>query len=127
MPTLKLLLWCQAAYGLLGLGYNVVSYLFTATGRRPLSATNPVTGALTMLAFGLFLLPGVFGAVTVYRVLMGLCVLIFGYGGVVKHVTGYLKSGPAGYGSGPAWALAVGINAFGLVLNVMAAAGFFRL
>ena len=36
------LLWCQLTYCLLGIGYNVVSYLAVSGGKPPLSANNPL-------------------------------------------------------------------------------------
>ena len=60
-----------------------------------------------------------------YRTLMGIAVIILGYGGVVTHIINVL-SRPALYSSLAAWAVAVVINLFGLALNVIAVSGKFK-
>ena len=117
------LLWCQLTYCLLGIGYNVVSYLAVSGGKPPLSATLPIVGATSMTVYGLCLIPGFLRAHTAYRVLMGLCIVVFGYGGIIKHILNLTGSGLDLYSSSTAWLFAVGINVFGLVLNILAASG----
>jgi hypothetical protein len=55
---------------------------------------------------------------------MGLWVFVFGYGGVLKHLLN--ASSMDAYYSPVAWTMAIGINAFGLILNVIGAFGLFR-
>ncbi len=108
-----------------GIGYNVVSYVDISAGNPPLSATDPIVGGFFMLAYGLFLIPGFTGHITIYRIFMAIAVLVFGYGGVLKHIINYFGNLDA-YSSITAWALAVGINLFGLALNIIAVSGKFK-
>ncbi|MEM8901178.1 MAG: hypothetical protein AAGC85_23915, partial [Bacteroidota bacterium] len=62
---------------------------------------------------------------TLYRVLMGLAILVFGYGGVIKHIM-LLAQSPEMYHSVMSGVIAILINLFGLGLNLMAALGRFK-
>jgi len=124
--SLKKLLSIQVVYCLLGVGYNLVSYLQISAGSPPLSATPPLVGGIFMLVYGICLTPGIFGAITGYRVLMGLAIIVYGYGGIIKHLMNFYQNGLAGYSSMAAWAIAIGINASGLILNVIAVRGKFK-
>jgi len=124
--SLKRLLKYQLLYCLLGVGYNIASYLLTEAGRPPLSATLPLVGGISMLVYGICLIPGALGAVKVYRVLMGLAIIVYGYGGIVKHLMNFFQDGLAQYSSMSAWALAISINLLGLILNIVAVSGKFR-
>ena len=123
--SLKRLLILQVIYCLLGIGYNVVSLILSRTGGSPLSATNPVTGMLVMAVYGGCLAVGALRYVRIYRVLMALSILVFGYGGVVVHIMNLVAGRAFLYSSMAAWGVAVGINVFGLVLNFIAALGLF--
>lgn len=61
-----------------------------------------------------------------YRISMLPALVLFGGGGVIGNIDRYLNSGLAEYASFAAWAVAVAINLFGTVLNVIAALGWFR-
>jgi hypothetical protein len=122
---LKRLLFLQFIYLAHGIGYNVVSYVSHAAGKSHLSATDPVTGAIVMSIYGLCLIPGVLRYIKTYRVLMLVAIVVFGYGGVVKHIINLIND-PSLYSSIFAWFSAVGINVFGLVLNIIAAGGWFK-
>ena len=106
--SLKRLLSVQFVYCLLGVGYNLASYLQISAGSPPLSATPPLVGGISMFVYGICLTPGIFGAVTVYRVLMGLAIIVYGYGGIVKHLINFYQNGLIGYSSLAAWAIAIG-------------------
>ncbi len=121
---LKNLLALQLAYFLAGMAYNVWSYVLLSSGGAPLAPTAPLMGGASMIVYALFLLPGVLRRITLYRVLMAVAILVMGYGGVVKHVINFFGKLSL-YHSTTAWAFALGINLFGLVLNIMAAAGSF--
>ena len=123
--TLKKLLILQCIYAVMGVGYNVVSHLIVCGGGEALSATVPVVGGAYMLGYGLALTPGFFKKIIPYRVLMGAAVLIFGYGGVVKHVMNAAGGHMDLYSSPAAFVLAVGINVFGLIWNIWAVSGKF--
>lgn len=117
--TVTLLLRYQIVYALLGVGYNVMSIMMKRYGSGPLSYTNPVTGILAMLLFGLFLIPGLLHHGLLYRILMGVAVIVLGYSGVIVHLLNYQNLHL--YYSTAAWILAILINLFGVVLNLMAA------
>jgi hypothetical protein len=123
---LSRLLCLQVVYCLLGIGYNVASYLAVSSGKPPFSATLPIVGGAVMTLYGLFLIPGFFRAHKTYRVLMGLSIIVLGYGGIVKHLLNLAQDGLAKYSSATAFSLAVGINVFGLVLNIMAVSGKYK-
>ncbi len=123
--TLRLLIKLQALYCLLGIGYNVVSLVLAKTGGSPLSSTSPVTGFIVMAAYGGCVAVGALHYVRIYRVLMALSVLVLGYGGIVIHVMNFMAGRTFLYDSTAAWAVAVGINVYGIVLNFIAALGLF--
>lgn len=122
---LRTLLILQTAYCLLGLTYNGVSYCISAMGMQSLTPTSPVLGVIVMMIHGIFLLPGYRRAVMPYRIVMGISVIVLGYGGVVTHILNIFAQ-PALYSSLAAWAVAVIINLFGLVLNLIAVSGKFE-
>ena len=121
---LKTLLLLQLAYAVMGVGYNVLSYLSVASGGQAFSATAPLTCGLSLTLYALCLVPGYLGYTGIYRVLMLLSIVVFGYGGIVKHLLNY-PDGLGIYSSMTAYVLAIGINVFGLALNALAAAGRF--
>jgi hypothetical protein len=122
---LTTLLSLQVMYFVLGMLYNGVSLYLTTTGKPGLAPTQPVLGAISMITYALLLIPGYLRQITVYRILMGFAILVMGYGGVVTHVINIFTQ-PQVYSSILAWGAAVGINLFGLVLNVIAVSGKFK-
>jgi hypothetical protein len=107
------LLHLQIIYFVLGMLYNGVSIYLSAQGKPALAPTKPVLGAISMITYALFLIPGYLRNINLYRILMGVAIVVMGYGGVV-------------YSSIVSWAVAVGINLFGLVLNIIAVSGKFK-
>jgi hypothetical protein len=124
--VLSRLLLLQIVYCLMGIGYNVASYLIQASGGGQLSTTTPAIGAAVMICYGLFLIPGYLRSLRIYRILMLIAIIVIGYGGIVKHVMNYARD-PSLYRSLTVWIFAVGINLYGLCLNVMASLGRFTL
>ncbi len=116
------LLKLQLLYCILGVGYNVVSYIMAATSGRQLSSTSPAVGAAFMSFYGLCLITGYKGLNKAYRLLMVFFLVFTGYGGIIKHFIVYAQQ-PDAYSSQMAWASAIGINIFGFLLNLLAAAG----
>ena len=116
---LETLLKLQVLYCALGAAYHIAGFV-----AGPLLATRPAAGLAVMLVYGLFLVPGFMGKVTLYRALMGVALLALGYGGVMVHVMNYARMDL--YLARWAWALAIGINLFGAVLNAMAVFRRFR-
>ena len=122
---LTTLLRLQVIYFVLGILYNGLSFYLTSTGKPALAPTQPVLGAISMITYALFLIPGYLRKITLYRILMGIAVIIMGYGGVVTHIINIFTQ-PQVYSSIVSWAVAVGINLFGLVLNIIAVSGKFK-
>ena len=126
MPiTVTTLLNLQLVYCILGVGYNVVSFIKLKTGGQQLSSTSPVSGATFMSVYGLCLIIGYAGFYGSYRVAMVICLIIFGYGGIIKHFIDYSRN-PEGYSSKTAWLSAIGVNSFGFLLNLIATSGHFE-
>lgn len=117
------LLMLQMIYCFLGIMYNVGSLLALRNGRPAWASTDPLLGVVGMSLYGLFLSSGLMKTPTFYRVLMGVSIVLFGYTGVLTHVLnfGHLDQ----YQSVWTWAGAIGVNSFGLVLNLAAALGRF--
>jgi len=122
---LTTLLRLQIIYFVLGMLYNGVSMYLSAQGKPALAPTKPVLGAISMIAYALFLIPGYLRNINLYRILMGVAIVVMGYGGVVTHIINIFIQ-PQVYSSIVSWAAAVGINFFGLVLNIIAASGKFK-
>ena len=121
---LNRLLMLQMAYCFTGIMYNVGSMLAQRNGQAAWASTDAVMGVAGVALYGLFLSAGLMNNLTLYRVLMGASVVLLGYGGVITHLLniGHLEL----YQSVWTWAGAIGINGFGLVLNLMAAFGRFE-
>jgi len=122
---LSTLLRLQVLYAVLGIAYNGVSIYFASAFKQPLAPTQPALGIITMVVYALFLLPGFLGKTVLYRVLMAVAIIVIGYGGVVTHLINIFTQ-PQLYHSLIAWSFAVGINLFGLVLNMVAVVGKFK-
>ena len=120
---LNRLLMLQMAYCFTGIMYNVGSLLAQRSGMSAWASTDAVMGVAGVAIYGLFLSAGLMTNLTLYRVLMGASVVLLGYGGVIKHLLniGHLEL----YQSTLTWTAAIGINGFGLVLNLAAAFGRF--
>ena len=107
----------QFVYLALGMGCNAVSFFLIRRGRQPLAPTK--LGLATLL-FGIYaagLVLGATGDAVIYRLIMGIFVLIGGWMGIASHIRrGY---SPNSYFSRGSWCLAIGVNLFGLVLNVI--------
>ena len=125
MPPLLLnrLLMLQMAYAYAGIMYNVGSLLAVRNDLAAWASTDAVVGVAGMSLYGLFLATGLMKSVSLYRLLMGASVILLGYAGVITHLLnlGHLEL----YQSAWTWAGAVGINGFGLALNLAAALGWF--
>ena len=122
---LSTLLLLQVIYFVLGMLYNGLSLYLTTIGAPPLAPTQPVLGSVSMITYALFLIPGYLRKITLYRILMGVAILVMGYGGVVTHIINIFTQ-PQVYSSILSWGAAVGINLFGLVLNIIAVSGKFK-
>ncbi len=123
---LKNLLQLQLLYYGLGMLFNFGSMWSIHNGDQQWTPNDPIPASMFMTLYALFLLPGFFKKITLYRVLMGVAVVLMGYGGVVKHFN-LIQETPELYCCTAAMVVGPGINVFGLILNLMGVFGKFRL
>ena len=123
--SLKELLKLQFIYCLLGLLFNTISWILIENSYQSLTPTIPVQGVIAMAIYGVFLLTGYFAKIRPYRFLMLFAMIIFGYGGIIRHFFIMYQS-PELYSSFFSGLTGVAINLFGLVLNILAAFGKFN-
>jgi hypothetical protein len=115
----------QCAYIAASLLYLGASFYHLKTSGAALSAAPALPSVLVFLVYGGFLLLGLKGKIVAYRLTMVIAVLGFGWRGVGMNIFNYLESGLAAYHSFGAWALALGINVYGLLCNSLAVLGVF--
>ncbi|MBX2876988.1 MAG: hypothetical protein KTR30_33020 [Saprospiraceae bacterium] len=123
--ALQKLLKGQWLYCVLGILFNVVSWVVLSKSGKPLTPTAPLSGIFVMAIYGLFLLAAQFKQINLYRVLMLVSILILGYGGIISHFR-LLSQSPELYHSFLVGLIAILINSFGLILNSLATLGKFR-
>lgn len=123
--TLKTLLRLQLIYYALGMLFNFGSMYSLSIGEQQWTPNDPYPASIFMTIYALFLIPGFFKKIPFYRVLMGIAVVIMGYGGVIAHIP-KIQATPELYCCTAAMIIGPGINVFGLVLNSLAAAGKFK-
>lgn len=123
---LKTLLKLQALYYILGMLFNFGSMWSMYKGQQQWTPNDPIPASMFMTLYALFLLPGVFRKITIYRIMMVVAVILMGYGGVVKHFS-LMQETPELYCCTAAMIIGPGINVFGLILNLIGAFGKFRL
>jgi len=116
--SLHPLLPLQALYALCGFAYNAYSYYRIFRGRAALTSTQPAVGMGIMAAYALALLTGIYGPLWAYRCLMALALIVLGYGGVLKHLRPRCSTSLS-YQSISAWRLAISINLYGLLVNLL--------
>ena len=78
-----------------------------------------------MAIYVISLLAGKMKRISLYRTLMLLAILVFGYSGIIKHMI-TLSQVPELYYSLGAGITAILINLFGLGLNLIAVLGMFK-
>ncbi len=125
MIALANLVRLQAIYACVAIAYLALSLWRLQSTGEALSAVTigPSMAALFVYWFSL-LLPR-YGFIRSYRGVMLVALLIFGGGGVIGNIVRYMDSGLEHYASLPAFVIAVSINAYGTVLNVFAALGWY--
>jgi hypothetical protein len=124
---LEALLLLQAVFAFASITFLLTSaYLKSATGSGLSAAPMPFSLIAFIVYSACLFLPR-FGFLKSYRAVMILALLIFGGGGVIGNVLNYLHAGLEDYASFGIWVLAVGINLFGTIWNLLAALGIFRL
>ena len=126
MISLKTLIRLQATFAAASLLYLFASALRGQIVGEPLSAAPLLPSILMFVVYSACLLLPRTGRIGGYRIAMIVALLLFGVGGVAGNIWRYFDSGLAQYASFGAWLLAVVINAYGTVLNIIAVAGAFR-
>jgi hypothetical protein len=121
---LNRLLILQMLYAYAGIMYNVGSLLAVRNGQAPWASTDAVIGVAAMSLYGLSLSTGLMKNLAIYRLLMIVSVLLFGYGGVIAHLLNFGRLEL--YQSVWTWIAAPAVNSFGLILNLIAACGWFK-
>jgi hypothetical protein len=116
----------QAVFAAMSLAFLLVSLLRReATGVALSAAAIGPSITLFLVYLGILCLPR-FGYIGWYRVGVIPAIILFGGGGVIGNVLRFIDSGLENYASVGWFVLAVAINSYGSVLNVIAAVGLFR-
>lgn len=122
LPTLVAL---QAAYACTAFAYLLFSeWRLQATGEA-LSAVPTGSSMVLFACYSLALLLPRFGFERSYRIVMVIAVLLFCGSGVIGNMIRFLQSGLDQYASFLAFIIAIVINLFGSVLNIIAAFGWY--
>ena len=127
MIKLSKLLFLQLSFALIAVGYLLLSaYQLQVTGQA-LSAA-PILPSITIFVFysGCLLLPRI-GMIKSYRFTMVVAIVVCGGGGVIGNIMRYMDSGLEQYSTFLAFVIAVAINSYGTVLNIIAALGLFNI
>jgi hypothetical protein len=113
-------------FAAMSLAFLLVSLLRReATGEALSAAAIGPSIALFLVYLGILCLPR-FGYIGWYRIGVIPALILFGGGGVIGNVLRFIDSGLENYASVGWFVLAVAINSYGSVLNVIAALGLFR-
>ncbi|MZR30405.1 hypothetical protein [Sneathiella litorea] len=113
------LLYCQIAYAIAGLLFNMVSWRAVAQGKKAFTATDPVKGIFTMLSVLLITASYSLAGGWIYRIGWILLILRILPGGVIRHGTAILiDKNLENYASLRVGILAVMINTFGMIVGL---------
>lgn len=98
-------------YITLAVAYNLLSLLWKEAASKGFSPTDPAHGITTMvILYCAFMLHEVMFAMAALTILISFAILIARFG-ILRHVVGYNNDD---YLSRSTWALAIGINVFGV-------------
>jgi hypothetical protein len=123
--NIRTLLSFQLSFALASVTFLGVSAWREATMGAPLSAAPILPSILMFVVYAACLLLPRFSRLTWYRIAMAFAVLTFGGGGVIGNIARYVESGIQHYASFEMWLLAVAINSYGTLFNLMAVFGWF--
>lgn len=126
MLSLNRLLFLQSIFAAASLTYLVASLLRREMSGEAFSAAAIGPSIAMFIVYLGVLWLGRLGHIAWYRIGMIPALVLFGGGGVIANITRFLDSGLENYASGTAWAVAVGINLFGTILNIIALLGYFK-
>lgn len=123
---LRVLIGLQVAFAVMALVFLLISGGYAYTTGKVLSAAQIIPSIIMFLIYsGCLLLPR-FGRVGWYRIAMAIAIIPLGGGGVVMNIMNYLQNGLSDFSSFEIFLVAVGINAFGTLWNIVGALGWFR-
>ena len=109
----QILKFASALYFILAIGYNVVSLVRRDMNRPPLAPTEPVQAIVMMsLLYVIYASGSVLGRIA-WTALIAVFVLLIARFGIYRHLVGYT---PDDYSSLIAWATAIAINAYGVLV-----------
>lgn len=101
------------------------AYQLQVTGRALSAAPALPAISLFVVYCGSLWLPRM-GMIKGYRLAMVVAIILFGGMGVIGNILRYLDSGLEQYSTLLAFIIAIAINGYGTVLNIIAALGLFR-
>ena len=113
----QMLKFATALYFILAIGYNVASLARMDMNKGPLSPTEPVQAIVMMsLLYVIYASGPVLGRIA-WTALVAVFVLLIVRFGIYRHLAGYT---PTDYSSRIAWATAIAINAYGVLVLCLA-------
>jgi hypothetical protein len=126
MIKLSRLLSLQVSFAFMAVTYLLLSaYQLQVTGRALSAAPALPAISLFVVYCGSLWLPRM-GMIKGYRLAMVVAIILFGGMGVIGNILRYLDSGLEQYSTFLAFIIAIAINGYGTVLNIIAALGLFR-
>ena len=123
-PSLRVLLQLQVGYFALALIYNITAYIFVLLGQKALAGGSPIAATIVVALLSLTVATGFLRWMLAYRVLMGLMTFL-ALQAEYLHLTNLLNDGFANYHSPVAWALAFCLIAYGAVVFLLGAMGYY--
>ncbi len=124
--SLHRLVRLQYIFALASVTYLLVSWWRKETLGEALSAAPIGASILMFIVYAVCLQLARLPKTLWYRLAMGVAVVLFGGGGVIGNIWRYLQDGLDEYASFGAFIIAVSINLFGTILNVMATLAMFK-
>ena len=126
MIKLSRLLALQISFAIIAVGYLLLSaYQLQVTGQALSAAPALPAISLFVVYCSSLWLPRL-GMIKGYRLAMLVAIVVFGGMGVIGNILRYLGSGLEQYSTLLAFIIAVAINGYGTVLNIIAALGLFK-
>lgn len=114
------IIYGQLAYAAAGALFNLASWWRVRRGFKPLTATSPAKGMVSMLTVALITLSFPLAAGWIYRVGWVLLILRIAPGGIVRHLkTLLIDRDLTHYASFRSGITAAGINIIGVTLGIL--------
>ena len=105
------------AYFAMAVGYNILSLVWKDWKDSQLSPTQPIQAIVTMvLLYVVYAAKEVLGG-TAWTLLIGVFLLLILRFGIYQHLANY---SPDDYASRAAWAIAIAVNAYGVLVLFLA-------